>query len=293
MSAALKQHKLLSLALLTLLIALLTGCAAKKQLWGDPKSGLILEYRMPEDKDLKYHFSSKMVQNMEVMGQSMENLVDVDIFFAAGSKTSDNGNFDLQMTIDSSSTNMQTPQGNMSPDMGAILGKQFQMILSPLGKELELNGADDLTYEIQGEERSLASNFQTIFPDLAGKPVKVGDSWTTHDTINVNEGGTNLQMTIVSENTLAGLEIVDGRECAKITATATGKLTGTGFQRGADLAFDGDIKSDDVWYFAYKEGVFTRSLSDAITESTINVTGPADMSIPMTMKTKFDIKLVE
>ena len=287
------QQNWLFLSLIALLITLLAGCAAKRQLWGDPKSGLILEYRLPEDKSLNYHFSSQMTQNMEVMGQSMENLVDVDIFFGAKSKAVENGNFDLHITVDSAGATMQTPRGDLSPDMNAISGKQFQLLLSPLGKELALNGADELTYEIQGGKRSLASNFQTIFPDLAGKPVKVGDSWTTHDTINVNEGDTNLQMTFVSENTLAGLEIIDGHECAKITGTSIGKLTGTGSERGANLAFAGDIKSSDVWYFAYKEGFFMRSLSDATTESIVTVSGPTDMEIPMTMKTKYDIKLVE
>ena len=46
-------------------------------------------------------------------------------------------------------------------------------------------------------------------------------------------------------------ETIGGNECAKITAKVTGTLRGSGNQNGADLVFEGDITSDDIWYFAY------------------------------------------
>jgi hypothetical protein len=144
-----------------------------------------------------------------------------------------------------------------------------------------------------GGERMPSSNFLTIFPDLPGKPVKIADSWTTNDTINVKEGGTEMRMTFVSVNTLQGFETVDGHECAKVTAKSTGKLDGEGEQMGANLYFDGDLQSSDVWYFAYKEGVFVKSISDGLSEGTVAVTGAQKMTIPMTMATKFETKLVK
>ncbi|MCU0646243.1 MAG: hypothetical protein MUC94_18550 [bacterium] len=105
-----------------------------------------------------------------------------------------------------------------------------------------------------------SSNFLTIFPDLPGKPVKIADSWTTNDTINVKEGGTEMRMTFVSVNTLQGFETVDGHECAKVTA---------------------------------KEGVFVKSISDGLSEGTVAVTGAQKMTIPMTMATKFETNLVK
>jgi len=279
----------LSVALVVLLIALLTGCAAKRPFWGDVKKGLILEYRMPQDQALKYQFTSNMTQNLEVMGQSMKNVINLGMLFSAKSKGIEGNNHLLLITIDSAKTDVQSPQGNISPDMSPVFGKSFNMTLSPLGKELKMSGADTITYSLgQAGERTLSSNFQTIFPDLPGKPVKIGDSWTTNDTINVKEGGVNMQMTFVSVNTLQGFETVDGHECAKVTAKSTGKLGGEGEQMGANLYFDGDIQSNDVWYFAYKEGVFVKSISDGLSEGTVAVTGAQKMTIPMTMETKFE-----
>jgi hypothetical protein len=200
----------------------------------------------------------------------------------------------LLITINSAKTDVTSPQGKISPDMSPVFGKSFHMILSPLGKELKISGADTIKYILgQAGERTLSSNFQTIFPDLAGKPVKIGDSWTTNDTINVKESGTNMRMTFISVNTLQGFEMVDGHECIKVTAKSTGKLDGEGEQMGANLYFDGDIETEDVWYFAYKEGIFVKSISDGSSEGTVAVTGAQKMTIPMTMGTKFETKLVK
>ncbi len=284
----------LSVALAVLFIALLIGCAAKRPFWGDAKTGLILEYRMPQDQALKYQFSSNMTQDMEVMGQSMENIINLDILFSAKSKGLEESNHLLLLTIDSAKTDAETPQGNLSPDMSPVFGKSFHITLSPLGKELAMTGGDTIIYSMgQAGERTLTSNFQTIFPDLAGKPVKIGDTWTTNDTINIKEGGMDMKMTFVSVNTLQGFETLDGYECVKVTAKSTGKLEGEGQQGPANLYFEGDIEGKDTWYFAYKKGIFVKSISDGMTEGIIAVTGAQKMTIPMTMETKFETKLVK
>jgi hypothetical protein len=284
----------LSVILVVLLIALLAGCAAKRAFWGDVKKGLILEYRMPQDQALKYQFTSNMIQDMEMMGQSMQTIIDLNLLFSARSEGLEENNHLLLVTIDSAKTDVEGPQGNLSPDMSPVLGKSFHITLSPLGKELEMTGGDSITYSMgPGGERTLTSNFQTIFPDLAGKPIKIGDTWTTNDTINIKEGGMDMRMTFVNVNTLQGLETVAGYECAKITVKSTGNLDGEGEQMGANLYFEGDIESKDTWYFAYKEGIFVKSTSEGITKSTIAVTGAQKMTIPMTMEMKFETKLVK
>ena len=132
-----------------------------------------------------------------------------------------------------------------------------------------------------------------MFPDLAGKPIKIGDTYTTMDTIDIDEGQTNLQMLFESENTLSGYETVNGLECAKITAKVKGSLKGTGNQGGADLDFEGDIEADETWFFAYKKGLFVQTSSDSFTEATIAVSGPQEMTLPMTMEMKMETKLMK
>jgi hypothetical protein len=48
-----------------------------------------------------------------------------------------------------------------------------------------------------------------------------------------------------------------------------------------------------TWYFAYKEGIFVKMISNGSAEGTITVSGPQNMSIPMTREVKGEIKLVK
>ena len=119
------------LAILT--ICVIAGCAAKKNLWGDSKTGLILSYRMPEDQVLKYRSTNELIQTMEVMDQTMEIEMTKEYNFSTKSKGLKENDHKLSVTLDSASINIFSPQGEFSPDMSPVIGKSFDMILSHLG----------------------------------------------------------------------------------------------------------------------------------------------------------------
>ena len=272
-------------------ILLMIGCAAKKPFWGNPKSGLILEYRISDGLAMTYQNTTNMLQNVEMVGQSNTNM---DLTFSAKSKGIKDNKQMLGITIDDLSIKVESQQGNLNPDMSSVIGKNFDMNLSFLGKELNFDGAKKIKFSMgpQGD-RDLYSQFQNIFPDMAGKPLKIGDTWTTHDTIDIDEGGVILQMLFDNLNTLTGFETVDGFDCAKVTAKIKGTLSGQGSQGGADFDMEGDIEADDVWYFAYKKGFIVKHNSDSFTEGTVNLTSPQEMSLPMTMEVKVENKLLK
>ena len=281
--------------LVVLVVVFLAGCAVKKgDLWGDPETGLILQYRMPVDQILKYHSSGEMNQNIEVMGQSIDIEVNTKTAFSVKAKGLKEDNHQLGITIDSMSISIVSPEGDLSPDLSSVIGKSFDMTLSPLGKELELSGAESIQYDTPSEgKRSIASDFQAIFPNLAGRPVKIGDTWTSTDTITEKSESNEIQINKENVHTLKGFETVDGMECVKITAEVTGTLQGAGEQQGMDFDIEGEMKGTDTWYFAYKEGIFVKMISTAVVEGLIEVGGPQGMSIPMTHDVKVEIKLTK
>lgn len=278
-----------------LVICMLAGCAAKTaSLWGDPKTGLVLQYRMQDNQVLKYQSTGEQTQNIEVMGQSVDTETSTSNAFTVVYKGLKEGDLLLGVTIDTMSVDVQSTQGNLSPDMSSVAGKSFEMVLSPLGKELELPGAESITYSLgQAGERSVETSFQTIFPDMAGRPVKFGDTWTSTDTITEKSGIGEVVLNFTSVNTLEAFETVDGLECVKVTAEVTGTLDGKGEQMGAEMTFKGDIKGTETWYFAYKEGVFVKGMVNALTDGTIEVSGVQSMTIPMKQETKMETKLVK
>lgn len=282
----------LFLAILGLLIVI--GCAAKKEFWGDPKTGLILQYRMDEAQVLKYQSSSDFIQTLEVMGNTMEVESDQMGTYSFTLKGEQEGQYNLGVTIDAMSLSIFSPQGEFSADMGEIIGKSFDMTVSMLGKEQDLTGVDDLQYDMASEgKRSIRSEFENFFPDLAEKPLKIGDTWTTQWNIVEKSGSGEARFEFESVNTLEGYETIEGLDCAKITATLQGTLEGEGEQQGMDLVSQADIEGSTIWYFAYKKGVFISAKTTGTGEGTITASGAQNMTIPMVREFEIEVKLVK
>jgi hypothetical protein len=255
-------------------------------------SGIVLEYKMPAGQVLKYQENSEMQQVSDIMGQSVKNTITSSgsyTFLAKGRKEK---NFLLGVTIDDTSMGVTTPRGNMSPDLTSVKGKSFDMVLSPLGMEVDVSGAEAITYEFVTGKRNVASSFKIFFPVLPEKPVKVGDSWPSSYVVDEKSGEAGVRLEFRSVNTLERWETVDGMECARISAEVTGTVSGTGKQQGMDVSTEGTLKGKDVWYFAVKEGIFVKATSEVTTETTTSLTGAQTMTIPATQTRTGEVKLI-
>jgi hypothetical protein len=254
-------------------------------------AGTVLEYKMPAGRALTYLAKGEESQVMEIMGQSNNTQTASTGTFIFKSKGPKEKNVLLGVTLDDMAVTVTSSlQGDMSPDMAGIKGKSFDMVLSPLGIEVDTAGAEAITYSIGGETRSIASGFKTFFPDLPGKPIKVGDTWPSTSTVEEKTGSVNIKIDTQNVSTLEGFETVDGMECARISTDVTGTLTGTGNQGGMDLAFSGTIKGKDVYYFAVKDGIYVKSSSEATTQMSIDIPA-ASMTIPATQTSKSELNL--
>jgi hypothetical protein len=278
-----------------LALFILAGCAARTvKPWGDPQTGLILQYRMPENQVLKYLSSGEMTMDMEVMGQAMEVKADETLAFTIKPKGMKENNYLLQVTIDSMSASISAPQGELVPDMSSVQGKSFDMTFSPIGEELDVSGAESIQYETEpGNISSMAPKFQAVFPDLAGRPVKIGDTWTTKATVTETSSKGESVISIESLNTLEGFEIVDGLECVRIKAEFTGTIEGKSEpEPGVELESEGDFKGAETWYFAYKEGIYVKTISSGTVEMTATAAAQG-ITIPMKRVFNNEMKLVK
>ena len=273
--------------------AALAAClAAAIGLAASAPASTVLEYKMPAGRFLTYQTSSEDAQVMEVMGQTMDTHTTNKSTFTFKAKGLKDKNFLVGVTIDDISASMTGAQGDMSPDMSSIKGKSFDMILSPLGSEVDVSGAEAITYSIATETRSIANGFKTLFPDLPGKPVKIGDTWPSSDAVEEKTGSLTIQIQLQNVHTLEGFETVDGMECARVSTQVTGTISGSGNQMGQDMTFSGTSKGKNVWYFAVKEGIYVKAASESKTEMSIDVAA-AGMSIPMTQTSKSEVKLAK
>lgn len=277
-----------------LAICMLAGCAAKTApVWGDPQTGFNLQYRMPEGQVLKYDSWGETQQTMEVMGQTIDVDIDSTNAFSVESKGQKEQNYRLTITIDDMSISIQSPQADLEADMSTVIGKSFDMVISPLGKELELIGAEAIEYDMGPEGmRNISASFQDLFPAVAGRPVKVGDTWSDESTVTDKSSSGEAVIKVSSINTLEGFETIDGWECIRISAEASGTIEGSGEQQGMELITSGNIKGTGTWFFAYKEGLFVKLTTEGSVEGTVNVPSQS-IDIPFTREMVSEIKLVK
>lgn len=275
------------------IIVILSGCATKKNLWGDPETGLILKYRMEENQPLKYKTTNEFIMNMVVMDQKFEITSEAGHSFTVLPVGTNNKNFKVNITIDTMFMKMVSPRGDIVPDMKDVIGEGFEMSLTELGKEYGYVGADMIKYSLglSDEERSVASEFQAIFPDLPGNPVKIGDKWTSMDTVTETSENGELSMIFTNINTLSGFEEVNGKECIKITVDFTGDINGKGKEQGVDLITTGEMEGRNTWYFAYKEGTFVKMITEGKAVSTTEVPSQ-NMTIPSTRDYSMVMELI-
>lgn len=291
-----ERRKRIGLMLVSVIavIGMLAACAAKEvPVYGDPQTGVILRYHMPEGQVLKYKTSGETHQVSDVMGQTIEADISSSTVFTVRSSGQKEDNHQLTITIDDMGLEVQSTQGELEADMSSVIGKSFDMVFSHLGKEVELIGAEEIEYDLSVEgTRNISSGFQDFFPNLADKPVKIGDSWPDESTVTEKSSSEEAIIHFTGVNTLAGFETIDGVECVKVTAEGTGTIEGKGEQMGVELVTTGEIKGTVTWYFAYKEGIFIKQTSTGVVEGMIDVPSQG-VQIPYTREATSEIRLIK
>ena len=263
---------------------LMAGCAARKHAFdfGDPESGLTLQYRVSEGDVLPYRFNSTFEQTMELMGQKMSTTSAQMLTF---SMTSLGGAPDHRVAIELTGMELtvNTPQGDIEADPSTVVGRTFEMTLSPRGEESDLPDPSAVVYVAgpQGEQ-SVIPGFATMFPDLPDSPVVVGDSWPSSAVIEEDGETTNMTVSMDIINTFEGVEEVDGVSCARVRTSFVGLLEGGGEQQGMPWTIMADMEGTGYWLFDYASGTFLEEVSEGSATGTIETSTPGgDMEIPL------------
>jgi hypothetical protein len=259
------------------------GFSQKKSDSSNQKVGLKLEYKYPADKYVKYFTDTKIVQDMDVNGQSMLVNVSVSLGCEVKSAGKQGENLNLEIKIDTMAQNVESPQGSTGGPISEVKGKVFNMIISPSGKILDLSGASKVVYTVEGSgEANMNQSFISYFPALPGKSVQPGDTWTTNDTIDSKSQTSSIWMPVETTYKFEGIEKVNGSDCAKITATLTGTRKMTTQSQGMEIHAGGPFTGNLTLLFAINEGYFIKQT--IVSKVTGNIEIPdQNMSFPVVM----------
>jgi hypothetical protein len=282
-----KRKNFESLAPTVLVLITMGICSAvysqKKPEAAPVKGGIKVVYNYPEGKTFKYVSDSKIVQDMDVNGQSM--LVNVAMSMGcevkAAGKTGEN--LKLEIKIDSMVQNVESPQGTAGGPINDVKGKVFSMVISSAGKVADLSEAAKVVYTMEGSgESNMTQAFLNYFPVLPANEVKPGDTWVSIDTIISKSPTNSIFMPVESNFKFEGVENIDGVDCAKITAVLSGTRKMSTQSQGMQINTSGPYTGTQVIFIALKEGYLMKETVTSKMTGTIEIPDQG-MSFPVVM----------
>jgi len=282
----------LTLTLGALILCL--GCGAAKSM-SDPSEGAVrLAYSIPEGKSLRYSIDHNFRQNMEVRGRNVEIEMDENSIFSFDGMKESGDDYRLAVTIDTMGVEMRIPNQVIVPDVSGVIGKRFNMSLSSIGRESDIDGTESITYEIApGESHSPVSGVMALFPDLPSSPVKIGDEWVSVDTVIETTSNSETRFIFTSTNILSGFQEIDGLDCAVIKARVNGTLSSEREQSGLRFSSSGTIEGEDTWFFDYTDGIFVKSVSKGSGEAITEAKAVGTTIIPATREYAITVTLLD
>ena len=292
----LKNHRTWTVLIAVLIISsIFGGCASRKPAWGDAETGFMMTYRLAPSETWTYQTNTEQNMMMEMMGRSIETTTEVFLgYHITGKGKPLDSNIQSDFVPDSMRFAVRSEMGDSDYDLSTLIGKSFGFTFSPLGEKIEFSDPENIEIDLgqMGGKRTSESFFRDLLPDLPEEPIKIGGSWTVKKEEPVSQGGMDLTIQTESTHTVQGIETINGIECLKIVSKAQGVIDGSGQQMGADITYEGDVESESVWYFAYKKGMFIQTESKNLTEGSIAITGPQDMTLPMSQETTTTVRAI-
>lgn len=130
-----------------------------------------------------------------------------------------------------------------------------------------------------------------LFCEFPEKNLKVGEKWTKSTSDSVPSMGGKLGLNIKTEYTLGGTQTLNGKQVQKVSFTSEIELGGKANMQGMDIFIEGTGVQNGTILLDVISKVVTENQSDTELDMNLAITGPQNMTIPMTQKIKTTQKL--
>jgi len=247
--------------------------------------GYSLSYKIPKGGALQYSHNFSVIERTEKNGETEKITRKDALKFSVSSSGYSGKNYDLTVTLDDISVHINTPWAQLLPKVDSIKGKSLNLVLSPLGRELELKGMDKFQYSVWPDvSQNAADMFRSFFPNFSRESFLVGDSWNTAEGVLLDSFN-GLYLNIESVNTIEKKVTRNGLKCLKIITKHKGELRGD-----RTVKIRGNIVGHSTWYFAYEKGVLVESDTEFSAKTTKSYGGK---TFPSKSDVKVKTKLVK
>ena len=288
-----KSQKFTYLIILLIIFLTLMGCAQQFKMISPPIEAPIMKYIMPENEMLTYRIESDFLEKMKVQGKKVTNITQKEMIVSFKTVEKDEDVYLLKGKLQFVAIKFSnTYIGEDWADTKNLQKKTFLMTLDEYGDEGELVGNDDLIYNINRiGEQSLAPDFVDFFPDLPGRPLHVGESWTETDTLDLSDHGVHTQLVNKNKNKLAGYALIRDHECAMIKVEYLGLLKSINYSEGEEYITTAEIKGTYTCFFDYQRGQFVRMISEGEGKGESVPQGRMQGTVPLTQEYYLEVNL--
>jgi|WetSurMetagenome_2_1015567.scaffolds.fasta_scaffold00024_24 hypothetical protein len=263
-------------------------------LFSQKNDALKLVYDYPQSTPVKYLSKSKMVQNMDINGQTMVVSVDALLGCTVAAKGKEGDKLLLEIKIDTLVQSVETPGANTGGVLKDAIGKVFNIKILNTGKEVDLVEAQKVSYTNgQGAPSTMDESFSDFFPDLPAESITPGYTWSSTDTLNNDSESAKLKIIVKAENKFEGYEQVDGLKCAKISFALTGSRELKTQTQGMDIKMTGPLTGSGDLFFSAEKGYFIKETVITKTIGQIEITSPENMSFPVTVDQNSVVEVIK
>jgi hypothetical protein len=276
------SRQLLSIAIIGLLLPSFALYSQDKK---QTPAANTLVYNYPVNKPLSYVQTTKVVQSMDINGQSMQTNVNSVFGATITGLGSSDPDAKIEVRIDSMSQSIDSPAGVTGGSVDAIKGKTFNIKVSVTGKITDSNEAANVKFDVNGTQADALSAIDNFFPVLPAGQLTPGYKWTSSDSINQKTPAVTTLGIVTTEGTFEGFETYRGFNCAKLTSVLSGTRVMKTQSQGMDIKISGPYTGTITVYFAPAEGYFIKQEVTSKMNGTIDITTPDAMSFPIVMET--------
>jgi len=265
------------------------ACAAGTVSYGSPDSGVLLRWHLDAGSVNEYDFNSDSVQNIEMMGNVMEQSTTIKSKIrhkiAEVSEAQITHDFSYA-ALDITSSSMQ---GETSVDTRKLIGESMLVSTLDTGMDLKL-----ITKDFPASESGmpLEMTFMSIIAEFPEQRVKIQDTWNAKQNLRIDKGTTFSEGNSDNNYTLAGFENKMGFECAKILIKSEISMSAAIEQQGMVIDMQGELTADGTIYFAYNEGMIVEYVSES-TGDIVGTIASMGMTFPVTVEEKSVFTLLQ
>ncbi|HRN92929.1 MAG TPA: DUF6263 family protein [Ferruginibacter sp.] len=281
------MHRKHTLSLLAFLLIFVYSCQTKKDT-------VDLSMKWVKDQPYSYNNIADIATEMNIMGSKQSIEVKTSMYNTLKLLQTNGKEHTVQFTYDSirntSSVLNNNPEAtNAENEMSFMEGKSVTVLLRE-GKIVQVDHADSLFAPLQDSlQKKIVSelfsadnmngSFAMYFNFYPGKPVSVGDQWTS----KVNMKVSSLKLSMKFNYTLQSVK--DG--LAEIAFTATSDDQGKMELNGVEIPVTFKGNQSGTYLVKLDDGTLKNANSVCEFDMTINMAG---MELPMTMKVKNEVK---